>query len=146
MKLSTNLGFLLKLSCLFIASILDSLPPLTISDFKKPEVYAQKETCSEELNVERSVSRCLQVFVFRFVLSCGKDSTMKLWEVGTERLVKQYVGVVHTQLRFLADTRALKRKTWEQLASEEGKDIPKASEIERLMCRTGVDHVLNRVS
>ncbi|KAH7673366.1 mRNA cleavage stimulating factor complex subunit 1 protein [Dioscorea alata] len=28
----------------------------------------------------------------RFVLSCGKDSTVKLWEVGTGRLVKQYTG------------------------------------------------------
>lgn len=35
----------------------------------------------------------------RFVLSCGKDSTVKLWEVGTGRLVKQYTGAVHTQLR-----------------------------------------------
>ncbi|KAK8969442.1 hypothetical protein KSP40_PGU017602 [Platanthera guangdongensis] len=37
--------------------------------------------------------------ILRFVLSCGKDSTIKLWEVGTGRLVKQYLGAVHTQLR-----------------------------------------------
>lgn len=35
----------------------------------------------------------------RFVLSCGKDSTIKLWEVGSGRLVKQYLGAIHTQLR-----------------------------------------------
>ncbi|GAB4845359.1 Cleavage stimulation factor subunit 50 [Ancistrocladus abbreviatus] len=35
----------------------------------------------------------------RFILSCGKDSTVKLWEVGTGRLVKQYVGATHVQLR-----------------------------------------------
>ncbi|XP_077252549.1 cleavage stimulation factor subunit 50-like [Tasmannia lanceolata] len=37
--------------------------------------------------------------VTKFVLSCGKDSTAKLWEVGTGRLVKQYTGAIHTQLR-----------------------------------------------
>ncbi|KAL2935444.1 Cleavage stimulation factor subunit 50 [Bienertia sinuspersici] len=35
----------------------------------------------------------------RFILSCGKDSTVKLWEVGTGRLVKQYVGAMHSHLR-----------------------------------------------
>ncbi|CAO2818453.1 unnamed protein product [Amaranthus hypochondriacus] len=35
----------------------------------------------------------------RYILSCGKDSTVKLWEVGTGRLVKQYVGATHTHLR-----------------------------------------------
>ncbi|CAL5441960.1 unnamed protein product [Camellia sinensis] len=34
-----------------------------------------------------------------FVLSCGKDSSVKLWEVGTGKLVKQYQGATHTQLR-----------------------------------------------
>ncbi|CAL5202978.1 unnamed protein product [Lathyrus oleraceus] len=53
-------------------------------------------------------------------------------------------GLIFCWDNVVADTRALKRKTWEQLAFEEGKDIPKASEIERLMLRTGVDHVLNR--
>lgn len=42
----------------------------------------------------------LSLFLFpRFVLSCGKDSSVKLWEIGTGRLVKQYVGATHTQLR-----------------------------------------------
>ncbi|KAF9614086.1 hypothetical protein IFM89_015085 [Coptis chinensis] len=35
----------------------------------------------------------------RFILSSGKDSTVKLWEVRNGRLVKQYLGVTHTQLR-----------------------------------------------
>ncbi|RXH77419.1 hypothetical protein DVH24_023693 [Malus domestica] len=35
----------------------------------------------------------------RFVLSSGKDSTVKLWEVGTGKLIKQYLGATHTQLR-----------------------------------------------
>ncbi|OWM90366.1 hypothetical protein CDL15_Pgr014668 [Punica granatum] len=35
----------------------------------------------------------------RFILSCGKDSTVKLWEVGSGRLARQYVGATHTQLR-----------------------------------------------
>jgi hypothetical protein len=39
MKLSTRLGFPHKLYCLFIVLILDSLPLLTISDFRKPEVH-----------------------------------------------------------------------------------------------------------
>lgn len=38
-------------------------------------------------------------WITRFILSCGKDSTAKLWEVGTGRLVKQYLGATHTQLR-----------------------------------------------
>lgn len=38
-------------------------------------------------------------WVSRFVLSCGKDSTIKLWEVGSGRLIKQYLGATHTQLR-----------------------------------------------
>ena len=37
--------------------------------------------------------------ISRYILSCGKDSTVKLWEVGTGRLVKQYVGATHTHLR-----------------------------------------------
>lgn len=37
--------------------------------------------------------------IIRYVLSCGKDSTVKLWEVGTGRLVRQYLGATHTQFR-----------------------------------------------
>lgn len=35
----------------------------------------------------------------RYILSSAKDSLVKLWEVGTGRLVKQYLGATHTQLR-----------------------------------------------
>ncbi|XP_024024315.1 cleavage stimulation factor subunit 50-like [Morus notabilis] len=34
-----------------------------------------------------------------FILSCGKDSSVKLWEVGIGRLVKQYPGATQTQSR-----------------------------------------------
>lgn len=37
--------------------------------------------------------------VYWYILSSAKDSSVKLWEVGTGRLVKQYVGATHTQLR-----------------------------------------------
>lgn len=40
-----------------------------------------------------------ELFSFRFILSCGKDSNVKLWEVASGRLAKQYVGATHTQLR-----------------------------------------------
>lgn len=42
---------------------------------------------------------CLFQMFPRYILSCGKDSSVKLWEVGTGRLVKQYLGATHTQLR-----------------------------------------------
>ena len=42
---------------------------------------------------------CWKFEFSRFVLSCGKDSSVKLWEVGSGRLVKQYIGATHTQLR-----------------------------------------------
>lgn len=40
-----------------------------------------------------------ELFSFRFILSCGKDSNVKLWEVASGRLAKHYVGATHTQLR-----------------------------------------------
>jgi WD40 repeat protein len=49
----------------------------------------------------------LKCYLSRFVLSCGKDSTVKLWEVGTGRLVKQYLGATHTQLRCQVCTKGL---------------------------------------
>ncbi|XP_061375088.1 5-amino-6-(5-phospho-D-ribitylamino)uracil phosphatase, chloroplastic isoform X2 [Gastrolobium bilobum] len=44
----------------------------------------------------------------------------------------------------VADTRALKKKAWKQLASEEGKDIPEGSDMQRLMLYAGADHVLHK--
>ncbi|KAF6145291.1 hypothetical protein GIB67_006689 [Kingdonia uniflora] len=38
----------------------------------------------------------------RCVLSCGNDSTVKLWEIGTRRLVKYYLGAIDTQLHCMA--------------------------------------------
>lgn len=35
----------------------------------------------------------------RYVLSCGKDSQIRLWEVGTGRQVKSYQGAQHHQMR-----------------------------------------------
>lgn len=35
----------------------------------------------------------------RYVLSCGKDSVVRLWDVGSGRQVKQYVGAEHEQMR-----------------------------------------------
>ena len=35
----------------------------------------------------------------RYVLSCGKDSQVRLWEVGSGRQVKQYQGAQHSQMR-----------------------------------------------
>lgn len=35
----------------------------------------------------------------RFVLSSGKDSTVKLWEIGSGRIVKEYLGAKRIKLR-----------------------------------------------
>jgi cleavage stimulation factor subunit 1 len=35
----------------------------------------------------------------RFVLSSGKDSTVKLWEIGSGRMVKEYLGAKRVKLR-----------------------------------------------
>ncbi|KAF7134822.1 hypothetical protein RHSIM_Rhsim08G0143500 [Rhododendron simsii] len=60
------------------------------------EEYARRmKRCERET---RELKKC-GTYVERFVLSCGKDSLVKLWEVGTGRLVKQYVGATHTLLR-----------------------------------------------
>ena len=39
------------------------------------------------------------VCLCRYVLSCGKDSHVRLWEVGTGRQVKSYTGAQHPQMR-----------------------------------------------
>jgi HAD superfamily hydrolase (TIGR01509 family) len=54
-------------------------------------------------------------------------------------------GLIFSWDNVVADTRALKRKAWNQLASEEGKDIPEDGDIEKLMLNAGADHVLNKL-
>ncbi|XP_004500547.1 5-amino-6-(5-phospho-D-ribitylamino)uracil phosphatase, chloroplastic [Cicer arietinum] len=51
-------------------------------------------------------------------------------------------GLIFSWDNVVADTRALKRKAWKLLASEEGKDIPEG--IERLMLYAGGDHLLHK--
>ncbi|KEH38060.1 cleavage stimulation factor 50 kDa subunit [Medicago truncatula] len=51
------------------------------------------------INLRKRELHFWQPTLLWFVLSCGKDSTIKLWEVGSGRLVKQYLGAIHTQLR-----------------------------------------------
>ncbi|XP_047967042.1 5-amino-6-(5-phospho-D-ribitylamino)uracil phosphatase, chloroplastic isoform X2 [Salvia hispanica] len=46
----------------------------------------------------------------------------------------------------VADTQALKLRAWEQLASEEGKEIPNDDNIQRFLLYTGADHVLSKFS
>nr|AFK40868.1 unknown [Lotus japonicus] len=54
-------------------------------------------------------------------------------------------GLIFSWDNVVAGTRALKRKAWKQLASEEGKDIPEDGDIERLMRHAGADHVLHKL-
>ncbi|XP_026431170.1 cryptochrome DASH, chloroplastic/mitochondrial-like isoform X3 [Papaver somniferum] len=60
MKLSIELGCPLNPSFLFIVLILGILGLHITLDFLKLEIYAHKETCSEELLVERLVKKRLQ--------------------------------------------------------------------------------------
>ncbi|XP_057781193.1 5-amino-6-(5-phospho-D-ribitylamino)uracil phosphatase, chloroplastic [Salvia miltiorrhiza] len=45
----------------------------------------------------------------------------------------------------VADTQALKLRAWEQLASEEGKEIPNDDNVQRFLLYAGADHVLRKV-
>ncbi|KAJ1394130.1 Phosphoglycolate phosphatase-like, domain 2 [Sesbania bispinosa] len=53
-------------------------------------------------------------------------------------------GLIFSWDNVVADTLALKRKAWKQLASEEGKDIPEDGDSERLMLYAAADHVLHK--
>ncbi|XP_027335886.1 5-amino-6-(5-phospho-D-ribitylamino)uracil phosphatase, chloroplastic isoform X2 [Abrus precatorius] len=53
-------------------------------------------------------------------------------------------GLIFSWDNVVADTRALKRKAWKQLASEEGKDIPEDGDMQRLLLYAGADHVLHK--
>ncbi|ERN05395.1 hypothetical protein AMTRI_Chr08g167640 [Amborella trichopoda] len=54
-------------------------------------------------------------------------------------------GLIFSWDNVVVDTRALKLDAWNQLASEEGQDVPKDSEIQRSMLYAGADHVLRKV-
>ncbi|XP_051142386.1 5-amino-6-(5-phospho-D-ribitylamino)uracil phosphatase, chloroplastic isoform X2 [Andrographis paniculata] len=54
-------------------------------------------------------------------------------------------GLIFSWDNVVADTRALKLQAWEQLASEEGKEIPDDENVQRLMLAAGADHVLHKV-
>ncbi|RVX03184.1 5-amino-6-(5-phospho-D-ribitylamino)uracil phosphatase, chloroplastic [Vitis vinifera] len=52
-------------------------------------------------------------------------------------------GLIFSWDNVVADTRSLKLNAWKQLASEEGKEIPEDSDVQRLMLYAGADHVLH---
>ncbi|XP_030491577.1 5-amino-6-(5-phospho-D-ribitylamino)uracil phosphatase, chloroplastic [Cannabis sativa] len=54
-------------------------------------------------------------------------------------------GLIFSFDNVVADTRALKLAAWKQLASEEGKEIPDDSELQKVMLSAGADHVLNKL-
>ncbi|RAL52308.1 hypothetical protein DM860_016157 [Cuscuta australis] len=54
-------------------------------------------------------------------------------------------GLIFSWDNVVADTQALKRNAWNQLAIEEGKEIPEDNGTQRLLLQEGVDNVLNEV-
>ncbi|KAL3630531.1 hypothetical protein CASFOL_023515 [Castilleja foliolosa] len=52
-------------------------------------------------------------------------------------------GLIFSWDNVVTDTRALKLRAWEQLASEEGKEIPE--NVQRVLLHTGADHVFHKV-
>lgn len=54
-------------------------------------------------------------------------------------------GLIFSWDNVVADTRSLKLNAWKQLASEEGKEIPEDSDMQRLMLYAGADHVLRKL-
>ncbi|KAL1814277.1 hypothetical protein DCAR_0626700 [Daucus carota subsp. sativus] len=54
-------------------------------------------------------------------------------------------GLIFSWENVLADTSSVKLKTWKQLASEEGRDIPKDRTLQRNMLYGSADHVLHKV-
>ncbi|KAK6156017.1 hypothetical protein DH2020_010265 [Rehmannia glutinosa] len=52
-------------------------------------------------------------------------------------------GLIFSWDNVVADTRGLKLRAWEQLASEEGKEIP--GDVQRFLLYAGADHVLHKV-
>ncbi|KAI3458443.1 hypothetical protein Pfo_015106 [Paulownia fortunei] len=54
-------------------------------------------------------------------------------------------GLIFSWDNVVADTRSLKLRAWEQLASEEGKEIPGDDNVQRFLHYAGADHVLHKV-
>ncbi|WCJ20033.1 Haloacid dehalogenase-like hydrolase (HAD) superfamily protein [Euphorbia peplus] len=54
-------------------------------------------------------------------------------------------GLIFSWDNVVADTRAMKLNVWNQLASEEGKELPQDKHARRLMLYAGADHVLHKV-
>ncbi|KAI8540192.1 hypothetical protein RHMOL_Rhmol09G0242800 [Rhododendron molle] len=54
-------------------------------------------------------------------------------------------GLVFSWDNVVSDTQTLKLKAWEQLASEEGKEIPGDGDAQRLLLYAGADHVLHKI-
>ncbi|KAL8539351.1 hypothetical protein ACS0TY_001107 [Phlomoides rotata] len=54
-------------------------------------------------------------------------------------------GLIFSWDNVVANTRDLKLRAWEQLASEEGKEIPGDDNVERSLLYAGADHVLHKV-
>ncbi|XP_026388875.1 5-amino-6-(5-phospho-D-ribitylamino)uracil phosphatase, chloroplastic-like isoform X1 [Papaver somniferum] len=54
-------------------------------------------------------------------------------------------GLIFSWDNVVADTRTLKLNAWEQLASEEGKNIPGGGTVEKSLLYASADHVLRKV-
>lgn len=54
-------------------------------------------------------------------------------------------GLIFSWDNVVADSRALMLSSWQQLAHEEGKDIPVDGDVQRSILYAGVDHVLPKV-
>ncbi|KAL5799761.1 hypothetical protein ACOSQ3_032856 [Xanthoceras sorbifolium] len=54
-------------------------------------------------------------------------------------------GLIFSWDNVVADTRTLKLNAWQQLASEEGKEVPEDGDVQRMMLNAGADHVLHKV-
>ncbi|KAL8172338.1 hypothetical protein V2J09_024142 [Rumex salicifolius] len=54
-------------------------------------------------------------------------------------------GLIFSWDNVVADTRALKLNAWQQLASEEGKELPESGVIQKQMLSSSADHVLNKI-
>ncbi|KAL5709856.1 hypothetical protein ACHQM5_020493 [Ranunculus cassubicifolius] len=54
-------------------------------------------------------------------------------------------GLIFSWDNVVADSRSLKLSSWQQLAHEEGKDIPEDGDVQKFLLYSSVDHVLRKV-